>query len=63
MLHTNFQGHQPFGSREDDFCRFLPYMGMVAILVSLSNGGVTENLASIRQAVSKEKKFSNVETE
>ena len=38
-------------------------MGMVAILVSLSNGGVTENLASIRQAVSKEKKFSNVETE
>ena len=33
MLHTNFQGHQPFGSREDAFLRFLPYMGMVAILV------------------------------
>ena len=33
MLHTKFQGHQPFGSGEDDFLRFLPYMGMVAILV------------------------------
>ena len=28
MLHTKFQGHQPFGSGEDDFVRFLPYMGM-----------------------------------
>ena len=25
MLHTNFQGHRPFGSREEDFLRFLPY--------------------------------------
>ena len=33
MLHTNFQGHQPFGSSEEDFLRFLPYMSMVAILV------------------------------
>ena len=33
MLHTKFQGHQPFGSGEDDFSRVLPYMGMVAILV------------------------------
>ena len=24
MLHTKFQGHRPFGSREDDFLRFLP---------------------------------------
>ena len=32
MLHTNFQGHQPFGSREDCL-RFLPYVGMAAILV------------------------------
>ena len=32
MLHTNFQSHRPFGS-EEDFLRFLPYMGMVAILV------------------------------
>ena len=33
MLHTNFQGHQPIGSGEDDFLRFSPYMGMAAILV------------------------------
>ena len=33
ILHTKFQGHRPFGSGEDDFLRFLPYMGMVAILV------------------------------
>ena len=33
MLHTKLQGHRPFGSREEDFLRFLPYMGMVAILV------------------------------
>ena len=32
MLHTKFQGHQPFGSRED-VIRFLPYMDIVAILV------------------------------
>ena len=31
MRHTNFQGHRPFGSRED-FYMFLPYMGMAAIL-------------------------------
>ena len=67
MLHTNFQGHQLFGSRED-FLRFLPYMGTVAILVMWpgpyqqtfvppSHGGSTWNLASIGPAVSKEKKF------
>ena len=33
MMHTKFQGHQPFGSREEDFLRFLPYIGMAAILV------------------------------
>ena len=27
MPHTKFQGHRPFGSREEDFLRFLPYMG------------------------------------
>ena len=32
-MHTKFQGHRPFGSREEDFLRFLPYMGMTAILV------------------------------
>ena len=33
MMHIKFQGHRPFGSREEDFLRFLPYMGMAAILV------------------------------
>ena len=33
MLHTKFQGHQSVGSGEEDFLRFLPYMGMAAILV------------------------------
>ena len=32
MLHTKFRGNQPVGSGED-FLRFLPYMGVVAILV------------------------------
>ena len=31
MLHTKFQGNRPFGFGED-FLRFLPYMGMAAIL-------------------------------
>ena len=35
MLHTKFQGHWPFDSGEKDFLMFLPYMGMVAILVML----------------------------
>ena len=30
MLHTKFESHRSFGSREDDLLRvFLPYMGMV----------------------------------
>ena len=33
MLHAKFQEHRIFGSGEEDFLRFLPYMGMVAILV------------------------------
>ena len=33
MLHTKFQGHQSIGSGEEDFLRFLPHMGMVAMLV------------------------------
>ena len=33
MMHTKFQGHQPYGSREEDFLKFLPYMGMAVILV------------------------------
>ena len=33
MLHTNFQGHWHFDSGEEDFLRFLPYIGVAAILV------------------------------
>ena len=33
MLHTNFQGHRPFGSEKIKFLRFLPYISMAAILV------------------------------
>ena len=33
MLHTNFEDHRPFGSGEEDFLRFSPYMGVAAILV------------------------------
>ena len=27
MLQTKFQGHRPFGSGEEDFSRFFPYIG------------------------------------
>ena len=33
MLHTKIRGNWPTGSREEDFLRVLPYMGVVAILV------------------------------
>ena len=33
MLHAKFQNHRLSGSGEEDFLRFLPYMGIVAILV------------------------------
>ena len=33
MLHAKFQDHRTSGSGEEDFFRFLPYMGMAAILV------------------------------
>ena len=33
MLHTKFQGYWSIGSGEEDFLRFLPYMGMAAMLV------------------------------
>ena len=67
MPHTEFQGHQPFGSEEEDFLRFLPYMGMAATLVMWqtfvppSQGGSTWNLAFIGPVVSEEKMFENVD--
>ena len=33
MLHAKFQNHRTSGSGEEDFLRFLPYIGMEAILV------------------------------
>ena len=33
MLHTKFQGNQSGGFGEEDFLRFLPYLGKDAILV------------------------------
>ena len=33
MLHAKFQDHRTTGSGEEYFLRFLPYMGVVAILV------------------------------
>ena len=33
MLHAKFQDQRTSGSGEADFLRFLPYMGMAAILV------------------------------
>ena len=33
MLHAKFQDHSTSGSGEEDFLRFLPYMGMATILV------------------------------
>ena len=33
MLYAKFQDHRTSGSGEEDFQQFLPYMGMVAILV------------------------------
>ena len=71
MLYTKIQGHQPFGSGEEDFLRFLPYIGMAAILVMWpgpfeqtfvypSPEGSTWNLASIGPVVFEEM-FENVD--
>ena len=68
MTHTKIQSHQPFGSGEEDFFRFLPYMGMAAILVMwpgpfeqtfvhLSHRCSIWNLTLIGPVVSEEKMF------
>ena len=33
MLHAKFQDHRTSGSGEEDFLRFVPYMGTAVILV------------------------------
>ena len=71
MLHTKFQGHQSIGS-EEDFLRFLPYMGMVAIVVKWPGlfkqlfvpsipGGYIWNLVTIGPVVSEKKSFEIVD--
>ena len=40
MLYTKFQGHWSIDSEEEDFLRFLPYMGMAAMLVMRPNSFV-----------------------
>ena len=70
MLHTKFQGHRSFGSGEEDFLRFLPDMGMAAIMVMWprpfeqtfvppSRGGSIWNLTLIGQAVSEKNLFKD----
>ena len=72
MLHAKFQGHRLFGSREEDFLRFSPYMGMAAILVMWpwlfeltffppTHGGSIWNSTSIGPVASEEKMFKNVD--
>ena len=72
MLHTKFHGHWSIGSGEEDFLRFLPYMGMAAMLVMWPRsfeqfffpkvpGGCIWNLVAIRPVVSEEKSFEIVD--
>ena len=50
MLHTKFQGHWSIGSGEEDFLRFLPYIGMAAILVMWPNSIVQIFIPILHQA-------------
>ena len=70
MLHTKFQGYRSIGSGEEDFLRFLPYMGMAAMLVMwprlfeqlfFPKGGCIWNLVAIGPVVSEEKSFEIVD--
>ena len=72
MLHTKFRGHWPTGSGEEDFLRFLPYMGMAAMLVMWPRqfeqlffpkgpGGCIWNLVATGPVVSEEKSFEIVD--
>ena len=71
MLYTKFQGHWPLGSEEEDFFKVfyhiwawscdLEHLNKFSFLTS--HGGSICNLASVRLAVSEQKKFENVESE
>ena len=68
MKHTKFQDHQPFGSREEDFLRFLPYMGLAAMwpvpleqtFVPPSHRSSIWNLTLTDPVVSEEKMLKSV---
>ena len=67
MLHTKFQGNRPSGSGEEDFFRFLPYIGVAAILVIWLGRifpplykGCIWNIIEIGPVVSEEKSFENL---
>ena len=72
MLHTKFQGRRSIGSGEVDFLRFLPYMGMAAILVMRPGpfehlfvpstpGGYIWNMVTVGLVVSEKKSFEIVD--
>ena len=67
-----FLGHRPVGSGEEDFLRFISYMGIAAIMVmwpgpfeqtfvSPSHGDSIWNLSSIGPVVPEEKMFKSVD--
>ena len=71
MLYTRFQGHRSIGSGED-ILRFLPYMGIVAILIMWPRpseqlfvpqgpGGCIWNLVAISPVVLEKKMFEIVD--
>ena len=72
MLHTKFQGHRSTDSGGEDFLRFLPYMGMVAMLIMWPGpfeqlfvpptpADYMWNLVTIGPVVSEEKLFEIVD--
>ena len=72
MLHTKFHDNRLTGSREEDVWRFLPYMGIAAILVMWPGPREKNFRSSItwmrhmkfdfnRPRVSEEKMFENVD--
>ena len=50
MVHTKVQGHGSIGSGQEDFLRFLPYMGMAAMLVMWPNSFVKIFIPILPQA-------------
>ena len=73
MMQLKFQCYRPFGAREEDFLRFLPYMAISAILVirpgsveqifiAPSHGCFIWNLTLIGPVVSEEKMLKMLTT-